>query len=476
MHYGIDTTLEGNECLVIGVFSNNKIASEQYENNGLIKELALKLDKNNPTIISYKPDTLSIDSLLLIHCGKEEQFNDTAFFKAMSTVSNQLKKMPIKSALVCLPKINDVNWQTTQSILHFEYHLYNFNDFKSKKDDEPALKSINFAIENVDENIIEQAIARAAGIQLARNLGNMPANFCTPSYLAESALKLASQHEAIETKIIDKQEMQELGMGALLAVAKGSAEAPKLIELAYHGGQNQAPIVLVGKGITFDSGGITLKPGNGMDEMKFDMCGAASVFGVIKAIAQMKLPINVIGLVAAAENLPSSTAVKPGDVITTHSGQTVEIINTDAEGRLVLCDALSYAKDYKPQFILDIATLTGAMVVALGEHNTGFMTIDDELADKLMDASKESCDKLWRMPLEDDYQDALDSPVADFVNATFNRSAGSITAACYLSKFTQGMRWAHLDIAGTAWVSGKNRCATGRPVALLTQFLINHAH
>ena len=377
---------------------------------------------------------------------------------------------------MCLPNINDPNWQVTQSILHSEYELYRFDAFKTKKEDAASLENIHFDIEGGQDKTIDHALARANGIKLARDLGNTPANFCTPSTLAEKALALAKKYESINTQIIDKAKMAELGMGALLAVAQGSCQEPKLIEMQYSkGAKDEAPIVLVGKGITFDSGGITLKPGNGMDEMKFDMCGAASVIGTLEAIAQMQLPINVVGLVAAAENLPSSTAVKPGDVITTLSGQTVEIINTDAEGRLVLCDALTYARRHKPKIIIDIATLTGAMVVALGEHNTGFMTTDDELADKLLQASKQSADKLWRMPIEEAYQDALDSPVADFVNATFNRSAGSITAACYLSRFTEGMRWAHLDIAGTAWVSGKNRCATGRPVALLTQFLMNYA-
>jgi leucyl aminopeptidase len=262
-------------------------------------------------------------------------------------------------------------------------------------------------------------------------------------------------------------------MGILLAVAQGSDQPPRLIDIQYKGHKDAKPIILVGKGITFDSGGLSIKPANAMDEMKYDMSGAASVLGTIKACALLKLPVNIIGLIASAENLVSGAAVKPGDIITSMSGQTVEIINTDAEGRLVLADALTYAEQYDPEFVIDIATLTGAIIVALGSIASGYMTKDDELATLIETAAKESQDKVWRMPLDDAYQEALDSPLADMINAGFDRSAGSITAACFLSRFTEKYRWAHIDIAGTAWISGKKRNATGRPVPLLTQ-LIRH--
>lgn len=260
-------------------------------------------------------------------------------------------------------------------------------------------------------------------------------------------------------------------MGALLAVAQGSDQPPRLIDIHYQGDKNSAPVILVGKGITFDSGGLSIKPANAMDEMKYDMSGAASVLGVIKACALLKLPINLIGIIASAENLISGSAVKSGDIVTTMSGQTVEIINTDAEGRLVLADALTYAEQYNPDFVIDIATLTGAIIVALGNIATGYMTKDEQLAKSIERAANESQDKVWRMPLDEAYQDALDSPLADMINASFDRTAGSITAACFLSRFTEKYRWAHLDIAGTAWISGKKRNATGRPVPLLIQLL-----
>ena len=304
----------------------------------------------------------------------------------------------------------------------------------------------------------------------------MPANICTPTYLGEQAHELAKRHAQVKTKVFDEDDIRALGMGTFLAVTKGSQEPPRFIEIQYHGAPStQAPIVLVGKGITFDSGGLSLKPADAMPEMKYDMAGAASLIGTINACALLKLPINVVALLACAENMPSGTAVKPGDIVTSMSGQTVEIINTDAEGRLVLADALTYAERFKPEFVVDLATLTGAVIVALGSVHTGMMTNDDALAELILAASKESLDKVWRLPLDKDYQSALDSPLADMLNANFDRTAGSITAACFLSRFATSFRWAHLDIAGTAWVSGKKRNATGRPVPLLIELLCHVA-
>ncbi len=321
---------------------------------------------------------------------------------------------------------------------------------------------------------IEQGGAIAAGQALARDLGNLPPNYCTPSTLADTARSLAHEYK-LKLKVYDRDGIEELGMGSFLSVAQGTREEPRFIVLEYKGGKAKAaPIVLVGKGITFDSGGISLKPGEGMDEMKFDMCGAASVLGTFRAVARMGLPINLVGLIPATENLPDGLAVKPGDVVTSLSGQTIEILNTDAEGRLILCDALTYAERFKPACVVDIATLTGACVIALGHHTSGLFANDDALAAHLLEAGRSSADRAWQMPLFDEYQEQLKSNFADMANIG-GRPAGSITAACFLSRFAKAYKWAHLDIAGTAWKSGADKGATGRPVPLLSQFLIQQA-
>lgn len=312
------------------------------------------------------------------------------------------------------------------------------------------------------------------GINCARNLANLPGNVCTPSYLADQAKQLAKDYSRLTTKILDEKKMHQLGMHSLLSVTAGTEEPAKLIIMEYKGGKaRQKPQVLVGKGITFDSGGISLKPGAKMDEMKFDMGGAASVFGTMQALVELNLDINVVALVAAAENMPSGTATKPGDVVTSMSGQTIEVLNTDAEGRLVLCDTLTYAERYKPAAVIDIATLTGACVVALGHHATGLYANQDKLAERLLAAGENSADRAWRMPLWDEYQSQLDTPFADIANIG-GPAAGSVTAACFLSRFTKKYDWAHLDIAGSAWKSAP-KGATGRPVALLTHYLMDRA-
>jgi leucyl aminopeptidase len=323
------------------------------------------------------------------------------------------------------------------------------------------------------ERAVSQARAIADGVTLAKNLGNMPANICTPTYLADQAKQLGKEYKVLKTKILDRADMEKLGMGSLLAVAQGSEQPPKLIIMEYNTGPKiQGPTVLVGKGVTFDTGGISIKPGAAMDEMKFDMCGAASVFGTLKACAELALPINVVGIIAAVENMPSGKAIKPGDVVTSMSGQTVEILNTDAEGRLILCDAISYSERYKPDAVIDIATLTGACVIALGKHPHGMFSNHQALADALLAAGERSGDRPWPLPLWDDYQEQLDSNFADMANIG-GREGGAITAACFLSRFARQLHWAHLDIAGTAWLSGKSKGSTGRPVPLLTQYLLD---
>nr|MBF0684011.1 leucyl aminopeptidase [Pseudomonas sp.] len=321
----------------------------------------------------------------------------------------------------------------------------------------------------------------ANGMTLTRNLGNLPANICTPTYLAEAARNVGSQHD-FKVEVLERKQLEALKMGSFLSVAKGSDEPPRFIVMHYQGAKKPAgrgaraagpaPIVLVGKGVTFDSGGISIKPAATMDEMKYDMCGAASVIGTLKAVAELQLPVNVVGIIPACENLPSGRANKPGDVVTSMSGQTIEVLNTDAEGRLLLCDALTYAERFQPAAVIDIATLTGACVVALGHVNTGLFTQDEELAQSLLDASRQAIDPTWRLPLEDDYQPQLKSNFADIANIG-GPPAGSVTAACFLSRFTKQYRWAHLDIAGTAWKGGKEKGATGRPVPLLVQYIMN---
>ncbi|MDE2400690.1 MAG: leucyl aminopeptidase [Burkholderiales bacterium] len=322
---------------------------------------------------------------------------------------------------------------------------------------------------------LSQGQAVAHGVTLARELGNRPANYCTPTFLAHEAKRLGKEFKHLKVDVLERAALEKLGMGSFLSVTNGSAEPPKFIILRYEGGaKSQAPIVLVGKGITFDSGGISIKPGAGMDEMKFDMGGAASVLGTFRAVAELKPKVNLIGLIPTCENMPSGTATKPGDVVTSMSGQTIEVLNTDAEGRLILCDALTYAERFKPAAVVDIATLTGACVVALGHVHSGLFSTDDELAQALLAAGQQAQDTAWRLPVDDEYGESLKSNFADLGNVG-GREGGAITAAVFLSKFTKSYRWAHLDIAGSAWKSGGAKGGTGRPVGLLTQFVLTQA-
>nr|MBP6712235.1 leucyl aminopeptidase [Propionivibrio sp.] len=357
---------------------------------------------------------------------------------------------------------------------------YRFDQFKSKKNENHSkLRKLAFAVEQrselaLAEDALLQGQAIAEGMALAKTLGNLPGNVCTPTYLADTALQIAEDH-AIQCEILERADMEALGMHSLLSVAKGSHQPPKLIVLQYKGGEeSDKPLLLIGKGITFDSGGISLKPGEGMDEMKFDMCGAASVLGTLKAVALMKLPINLTVIVPTTENMPGGAASKPGDIVASMSGQTIEILNTDAEGRLILCDALTYAERFSPDAVIDVATLTGACVIALGHVATGLFANDDALARELLSAGDEALDRAWQMPLWDDYQDLLTSNFADMANIG-GRPAGSVSAACFLSRFAKKYEWAHLDIAGTAWKSGAEKGATGRPVPMLAHYLLKRA-
>jgi leucyl aminopeptidase len=430
---------------------------------------------------------VSAQRVLLVGCGKVSKLDGLRLRRITGDAVRALRSGASKQAisyLGCLSRKQiDAYWGARHSAESTAHASYEFREFKTKKSSaKPRLSRLGIGLLDRKDAAetkrgIEHAQAIAAGIGLARDLGNRPANHCTPSDLAAEAQALAKRHTSITTKILSEAQMQKLGMGVLLSVAQGTEQPAKLIVMEYKGaGSKQAPHALVGKGVTFDTGGISLKPSPDMDEMKYDMCGAASVFGTLRAVAELKLPVNVVGIVPATENMPGGRATKPGDIFTSMSGKTVEVLNTDAEGRLILSDALSYAERYKPQSVIDIATLTGACVIALGHHATGLMSNHQELADQLLEAGTSSCDRAWQLPIWDEYQKQIDSRFADIANIG-GRSAGTITAACFLSRFTERYRWAHLDIAGTAWVSGvKNKTATGRPVGLLVQYLLGRAN
>jgi leucyl aminopeptidase len=355
--------------------------------------------------------------------------------------------------------------------------MYRFTAMKSgRKAPVMPLKSVGLAVSKRSDATkaargAEHGDAIAYGMSITKELGNLPANVCTPSYLARTAQKLAKNNGKLSTRIINEAEMKRLGMHSLLSVTAGTKEPAKMIVMQYKGKAGQKPVVLIGKGVTFDSGGISLKPGPGMDEMKFDMCGAAGVLGTMAAVARLKLPINLNVVVPAVENLPSGIATKPGDIVKSMSGHTIEILNTDAEGRLILCDAMTYSRRFKPDTVIDVATLTGACVIALGHHRTGVMSTSDELAGEILAAGIRAEDRGWQLPLAEEYALQLKSNFADFANVG-GRDGGAVTAGCFLSKFADGLNWAHLDIAGTAWKSGKGKGATGRPVPMLTDLLL----
>jgi leucyl aminopeptidase len=425
------------------------------------------------------------DAVLVVGTGELKELDARGLQRAALTATKALANGP-KKAVSFLAELAIANTTlddrlTLVSRTSIEA-AYRFDDFKSKKNGDKGLSLLTLAVDDKTQvtsgkKAVAWGEALAQGINTARTLGNLPPNVCHPTYMAEQAKALGKANDKVlHVDVLGETDMKKLGMGSFLAVSHGSEQEGKLIVMEYKGGKkNAAPVVLVGKGITFDTGGISLKPGAGMDEMKFDMCGAASVLGVMSALVQSGLPINVVGVMACAENMPSGRATRPGDIVTTMSGQTVEILNTDAEGRLVLCDALTYIARFKPAVVIDIATLTGACVVALGKVVSGLFSPSDELANALLDAGQQSGDRAWRMPVWQDYQDMLESPFADIANIGNAPNAGAITAACFLARFTKDYTWAHLDIAGTAWHSGALKGATGRPVPLLLQYLKNRA-
>jgi leucyl aminopeptidase len=379
-------------------------------------------------------------------------------------------------------KGRDTYWKVRQAVESTKDSLYTFNQFKSNKPEtRRPLRKLVFNVPtrrelSLGEKAINHGLSIASGVKVSKDLGNMPPNVANPAYLASQARRLADDYETVTTKVIGEEEMKKLGMTSYLAVGQGSHNESMMSVMEYKGHPNPdaKPIVLIGKGLTFDSGGISIKPSDGMDEMKYDMCGAASVFGAMKALAQLNLPLNVVGVLAGCENMPSSNSYRPGDILTTMSGQTVEVLNTDAEGRLVLCDALTYVDRYEPECVIDVATLTGACVVALGHHINGLIANHNPLAHELINASEQSGDRAWRLPMSDEYNEQLNSPFADMANIG-GKAAGTITAGCFLARFAKKYHWAHIDCAGTAWVSGANKGSTGRPVSLLVQFLLNRS-
>ena len=479
-------------ALVVGIHERRRMTPAAQALNeasgGALAQVLRRGDMDGrlgTTLLLQHLDGTFAQRVLLVGCGKERDFDETRYRQVIETATRELDQRGASEAVSYLTELRikgrDAAWMVRQHVEASEAARYRFTRMKSE-DETPAhpLKRLVLSVPSradiaAGEQAIEEGLAIAEGVALARDLGNLPGNVCTPTYLAEQAESLKKQSRRVKVTVLDEEQMEKEGMGAFLAVARGTHEPAKLIVMEYQGGQkDEKPIALVGKGVTFDSGGISLKPSQAMDEMKFDMCGAASVIGAFQAAIRLKLPLNLLGVIPATENLPGGSAIKPGDIVTSLSGQTIEILNTDAEGRLILCDALTYAGRREPEVIVDVATLTGACVIALGNHAAGLLTNTPSLGNELLNAGRQAHDRAWELPLWDEYQKQLDSNFADMANIG-GREAGTITAACFLSRFVKNRRWAHLDIAGVAWKQGKEKGATGRPVPLLVQFLLNRA-
>lgn len=480
-------------CAVLGFYQKRKLtpsAQALDEKLGGLLQTLLKRDDiegkaGDILSIPHVPGS-DIERIVLVGLGKKEELKPGFYRKALAAAAKALKDCNAKQAVSFLHEAEvegrNAGWNIRQFVEILEASLYRFTQMKSEAENhKPRLAKLTFAVDG-DEALaaatqaIEQGQAIANGMNLAKDLANLPGNVCTPTYLAEQAEKIGKRHKhKLKVKVLEEKELEELGMGSFLSVSKGSEEPAKLIVMEYSGGHSKdQPYVLVGKGLTFDAGGISIKPAANMDEMKYDMCGGAGVIGTLAAVAEMGLPLNVVGLVPASENLPSGAANKPGDIVKSMAGLTIEILNTDAEGRLLLCDALAYAKRYEPAAVIDVATLTGACIVALGRHPSGLWANDEDLAAAVLAAGETACDRVWRMPLWDEYQELIKSNFADLANIG-GPDGGSITAACFLSRFAKDYPWAHVDIAGTAWTTGKDKGATGRPVPLLVQYLLDRA-
>ncbi len=478
-------------CVVLGVFESRKLteagAAVDEAAGGYLSDILRRGDMDGrlgtTLLLHHVPHALP-ERVLLVGLGKEREFRDKAYRDALRAAIKTLDETGSMEAAVYLTEVpvkrRDLAWNVEQAVVVAQEALYRFDQLKSKQEaPRRPLRRLTLAVSRrgelaLGEAAVRRGLAIANGMQLARDLGNLPGNLCTPAFLADRARELGKSH-GLGIEVLEQADMERLKMGALLSVAKGSRQPPKFIVLQHRGGnKKQKPVVLVGKGITFDAGGISLKPAAEMDEMKYDMSGAASVLGALQAAAELALPLNVVGLIPACENLPDGAANKPGDVVTSMSGQTIEVLNTDAEGRLILCDALTYAERFEPEAVVDVATLTGACVIALGNVATGLLANNDALARELLHAGEAAYDRAWQLPLWDDYQEQLKSNFADMANIG-GRPAGTITASAFLSRFARKYHWAHLDIAGTAWKGGKEKGSTGRPVPLLVHFLLGRA-
>jgi leucyl aminopeptidase len=494
MEYSVksgDPEKQRSACVVIGLFDGRKLTPSgkrlDEAAQGALAALLRRGDidgKAGQTLLLHNPANLLCERLLIVGCGKEKEFHEGRYRDACTQMARTLAGIGASEAVVYLTELEvkgrDIAWKLRHAVECTEMALYKFDRLKSQKSDKKrALRKLVLTVAKRSElapgeTAVRQGVAISAGMALARDLGNLPGNICTPGYLADQARELEHQY-GVKTTVLEREDMEKLGMGALLSVARGSRQPPKLITIEYKGGKDdEPPVALVGKGLTFDAGGISIKPAAAMDEMKYDMCGAASVLGSIKAACELKLPINIVGVIPSSENLPDGDANKPGDIVTSMSGQTIEVLNTDAEGRLILCDALTYTERFHPAAVVDIATLTGACVIALGNHASGLMGNNEQLVRELLNAGRYTWDRAWQMPIWDDYQKQLDSNFADMANIG-GREGGAITAACFLARYTKKFKWAHLDIAGTAWLSGKAKGGTGRPVPLLTTWLIQRA-
>jgi leucyl aminopeptidase len=477
------------DCLIAGLFESDgptgDLASLDRASRGRIKEL---IDNGDLTGKLGQCDVLrglpgiKAARVLVVGLGNAEEFSESRYCRVTQEAMSRLHRTGASEAVSCLPGLEvgerDLAWRLRQGAQIAEHSAYRYSETVAPKDGESRIERMGFGIGRVRKTdtlqaALDSASAIGAGQALARRLGDLPANICTPEFLANEARALNKRHPHVTVEVLERAALEEMGMGSLLGVAQGSRNEPRLIVFRYNGGaKNDAPYAFIGKGITFDTGGISLKPGPAMDEMKFDMCGGASVFGLMESVGLLEPGVNVVGVVPAVENMPDGNAYRPGDVLKSMSGQTIEVLNTDAEGRLILCDALTYVERFEPASVVDMATLTGACVIALGRHASGLMSPDDELAEDLLAAGDASFDRAWRLPLWEDYQEPLDSNFADMANVG-GKAAGAITAGCFLWRFATEYPWAHLDIAGTAWLTGKQKGATGRPVPLLVQYLLD---
>jgi leucyl aminopeptidase len=480
------------DCAIVGVYKDGRLSKAAEEIDAVAGKLVSGLVKRGDfvgkpeaTLLLHNPGGIGARRMLLVGLGEAGQLDLKGWRKAHRAAVRTLLGSGSRDAFSFLSTEEVAGADSYLLARHAaeaaEDAAYRFDELKSELEDPvPRLAKLGLWIpdrkaQSAATRGFEHGKAVAEGQSLARRLGNLPGNICTPAYLAAEARKLATGIPALKVAVLEQAQMKKLGMNALLSVAQGSRQPPKLIIMEWRGGPKQkAPVALVGKGITFDTGGVSLKPPPAMDEMKFDMCGAASVIGTMATIVRLALPINVVALVPAAENMPDGLASRPGDIVTTMSGQTVEILNTDAEGRLILCDALTYVRRFNPATVIDVATLTGACVIALGQHLSGLMSNDETLARELLHAGIEAEDRAWHLPIGEEYDEQLKSNFADFANVA-GREGGAITAACFLARFTRDLKWAHLDIAGTAWKTGRAKGATGRPVPLLAQFLMSRA-